>query len=136
MCFVCPTSFAVLGNHYLFAVVYPSLGGQVVLEGEPTIIEIANSWLILNKGGGPTDDKPTITLHTPQNLASILFSFCHGAIIAGQDIVNSDIDVWVRSGITVAMLLVYIPSGILHILDSSDSYGIRDNTKVLAKTYL
>jgi catechol 2,3-dioxygenase-like lactoylglutathione lyase family enzyme len=43
------------------------LGGQVVLEGEPTIIEIANSWLILNTGGGPTDDKPTITLHTPQN---------------------------------------------------------------------
>jgi hypothetical protein len=43
------------------------LGGQVVLEGEPTIIEIANSWLILNTGGGPTDDKPTITLRTPQN---------------------------------------------------------------------
>jgi catechol 2,3-dioxygenase-like lactoylglutathione lyase family enzyme len=43
------------------------LGGQVVLEGEPTIIEIANSWLILNTGGGPTDDKPTITLHTPRN---------------------------------------------------------------------
>jgi lactoylglutathione lyase len=42
-------------------------GGQVVLEGEPTIIEIANSWLILNTGGGPTDDKPTVTLHTPQN---------------------------------------------------------------------
>jgi predicted enzyme related to lactoylglutathione lyase len=43
------------------------LGGQVVREGEPTIIEIANSWLILNKGGGPTDDKPTVTLRTPQN---------------------------------------------------------------------
>ena len=43
------------------------LGGQVILEGEPTIIEIANSWLILNTGGGPTDDKPTVTLHTPQN---------------------------------------------------------------------
>lgn len=40
-----------------------------VIEGEPTIIEIeiANSWLILNTGGGPTDDKPTVTLHTPQN---------------------------------------------------------------------
>jgi hypothetical protein len=23
--------------------------------------------LILNTGGGPTDDKPTVTLHTPQN---------------------------------------------------------------------
>lgn len=43
------------------------LGGNVVLKGEPTIIEIANSWLILNVGGGPTDDKPMVTLRTPQN---------------------------------------------------------------------
>ena len=43
------------------------LGGEVVLSGEPTIIQIANSWLILNVGGGPTDDKPTVTLRTPQN---------------------------------------------------------------------
>ncbi len=43
------------------------LGGNIVREGEPTIIQIANSWLILNVGGGPTDDKPTVTLHTPQN---------------------------------------------------------------------
>jgi catechol 2,3-dioxygenase-like lactoylglutathione lyase family enzyme len=26
---------------------------------------VANSWLILNAGGGPTDDKPTVTLTTP-----------------------------------------------------------------------
>ena len=43
------------------------LGGKVIRDGEPTIIQIANSWLILNVGGGPTDDKPTVTLHTPQN---------------------------------------------------------------------
>ena len=43
------------------------LGGNVVREGEPTIIQIANSWIILNVGGGPTDDKPTVTLRTPQN---------------------------------------------------------------------
>jgi hypothetical protein len=43
------------------------LGGKVVREGEPTIIKIANSWLILNTGGGPTDDKPNVTLRTPQN---------------------------------------------------------------------
>ena len=43
------------------------LGGDVVYSGEPTIIQIANSWLILNVGGGPTDDKPTVTLSTPQN---------------------------------------------------------------------
>jgi len=43
------------------------LGGIIVREGEPTIIQIANSWLIVNVGGGPTDDKPTVILHTPQN---------------------------------------------------------------------
>jgi lactoylglutathione lyase len=43
------------------------LGSKIVREGEPTIIEIANSWIILNVGGGPTDDKPTVTLRTPQN---------------------------------------------------------------------
>ena len=43
------------------------LGGEVVLSGEPTIIQIANSWLILNVGGGPTDDKPTVTIRTPKN---------------------------------------------------------------------
>jgi predicted enzyme related to lactoylglutathione lyase len=41
--------------------------GAVVRDGEPTIIQIANSWLILNVGGGPTDDKPDVTLHPPQN---------------------------------------------------------------------
>jgi lactoylglutathione lyase len=43
------------------------LGGNVVREGEPTILQIANSWLILNVGGGPTDDKPTVTLRPPTN---------------------------------------------------------------------
>ena len=43
-------------------------GGQVVLERDPVIIKIANTWLILNEGGGPTDDKPTVTLETPADL--------------------------------------------------------------------
>jgi catechol 2,3-dioxygenase-like lactoylglutathione lyase family enzyme len=43
------------------------LGGKVIRSGEPTIIQIANSWVVLNLGGGPTDDKPTVTLHPPQN---------------------------------------------------------------------
>ena len=43
------------------------LGGRVIRSGEPTIIQIANSWLILNVGGGPTDDKPNVILRTPQN---------------------------------------------------------------------
>ena len=42
-------------------------GGTVVRSGEPTIIQVANSWLTINVGGGPTDDKPTVTLHPPMN---------------------------------------------------------------------
>ena len=41
------------------------LGGEVVMEGEPTIIKLANSWVIVNVGGGPTDDKPTVVLDPP-----------------------------------------------------------------------
>jgi lactoylglutathione lyase len=43
------------------------LGGKVVLERDPVIMRVANTWLILNVGGGPTDDKPTVTLTTPSN---------------------------------------------------------------------
>ena len=41
------------------------LGGEVVREGEPTILQLANSWIIINVGGGPTDDKPDVVLETP-----------------------------------------------------------------------
>jgi catechol 2,3-dioxygenase-like lactoylglutathione lyase family enzyme len=43
------------------------LGGEVVLEGEPTIVALANGWIIINVGGGPTEDKPTVTLETPRD---------------------------------------------------------------------
>ena len=38
------------------------LGGRVVLAENPCMIKLANSWLIMNPGGGPTPDKPGITL--------------------------------------------------------------------------
>jgi catechol 2,3-dioxygenase-like lactoylglutathione lyase family enzyme len=41
------------------------LGGELVLEGEPSIVQLANSWIIINVGGGPTDDKPEVILETP-----------------------------------------------------------------------
>ena len=28
------------------------LGGEIVLAGEPTIVALANSWIIINLGGG------------------------------------------------------------------------------------
>src|SRR5919205_2192803 len=41
------------------------LGGQVVLDGEPTIVKLANGWVTINVGGGPTDDKPEVVLEPP-----------------------------------------------------------------------
>ncbi|HEX5309786.1 MAG TPA: VOC family protein [Solirubrobacteraceae bacterium] len=45
------------------------LGGKTVISGEAdddvTYMALANSWIIINVGGGPTDDKPTVTLQTP-----------------------------------------------------------------------
>ena len=43
------------------------LGGETVRTGEPTYVALANSWIIINLGGGPTDDKPTVTLETPRD---------------------------------------------------------------------
>jgi catechol 2,3-dioxygenase-like lactoylglutathione lyase family enzyme len=43
------------------------LGGTVVFAGEPTYVALSNSWIIINVGGGPTDDKPAVTLETPRD---------------------------------------------------------------------
>jgi len=41
------------------------LGGQVLLERDPVIMKAANTWLTLTTGGGPTDDKPGVSLSVP-----------------------------------------------------------------------
>jgi len=43
------------------------VGGETVLEGEPTMVKLANGWIIINVGGGPTEDKPDVILETPQD---------------------------------------------------------------------
>ena len=40
-------------------------GGQVLHEGHPSFVKLANTWLILNEGGGPTVDKPEYHLEAP-----------------------------------------------------------------------
>lgn len=42
------------------------LGGEVVLDENPCIVKIANGWIIMNPGGGPTEDKPGVVLRTPE----------------------------------------------------------------------
>jgi catechol-2,3-dioxygenase len=48
------------------------LGGQVVLEENPCIVKLANSWLLMNLGGPPTPDKPDISVvnYEPGNTVS------------------------------------------------------------------
>jgi catechol 2,3-dioxygenase-like lactoylglutathione lyase family enzyme len=41
------------------------LGGKAVVAGEPSVVALANGWIIINVGGGPTEDKPTVTLAPP-----------------------------------------------------------------------
>jgi catechol 2,3-dioxygenase-like lactoylglutathione lyase family enzyme len=43
------------------------LGGSVVFGPEPTNVALANGFIIINRGGGPTDDKPTVILETPSD---------------------------------------------------------------------
>lgn len=44
------------------------LGGQVLIERDPCIIKLANAWMILNVGGGPTEDKPDVIPAPPVDL--------------------------------------------------------------------
>jgi catechol 2,3-dioxygenase-like lactoylglutathione lyase family enzyme len=41
------------------------LGGKTVLDDGVTVVKLANTWIIINSGGGPTDDKPEVVLDVP-----------------------------------------------------------------------
>ena len=46
-------------------------GGRILSRGDskgaPGYIQIANTWLLVNPGGGPTPDKPSVTHSVPAN---------------------------------------------------------------------
>ncbi|MEV5172499.1 VOC family protein [Streptomyces flaveolus] len=46
-------------------------GGEVVMEENPAIVKVANTWIIMNPGGGPTPDKPGVTLEAPKDGARV-----------------------------------------------------------------
>ena len=52
------------------------LGGQVVLEENPCIVKLANSWVIMNPGGPPTPDKPDVSVvdYEPGNTVSMFMN--------------------------------------------------------------
>jgi catechol 2,3-dioxygenase-like lactoylglutathione lyase family enzyme len=78
------------------------LGGQVVLEENPCIVKLANSWIIMNPGGGPTPDKPGISVvpYEPSNEVSTFLNLRVADIHAcyrdwkakGADFVTEPID--------------------------------------------
>ncbi len=45
------------------------LGERLAFSGPGglTYVALSNSWIIINVGGGPTDDKPEVTLEAPQD---------------------------------------------------------------------
>jgi lactoylglutathione lyase len=47
------------------------LGATVLRQGEPTFLRLANTWIIINKGGGPTDDKPQVIASPPKDLNTL-----------------------------------------------------------------
>ena len=53
------------------------LGGEAVLAGPDfSIVALANGWVTITGGGGPTEDKPTVTLEPPTdpNRVSVLLN--------------------------------------------------------------
>jgi len=52
------------------------LGATVLREGEPTFLRLGNVWLTINRGGGPTDDKPEVVASPPgdPNVLSIFLN--------------------------------------------------------------
>ena len=47
------------------------LGATLLREGEPTLLRLKNIWIIINKGGGPTDDKPEVVASPPNDLNTL-----------------------------------------------------------------
>jgi lactoylglutathione lyase len=41
-------------------------GAQVIEDEDPAVLRMANTWVLINSGGAPTDDKPTVTAAPPK----------------------------------------------------------------------
>ncbi len=55
----------------IVAVYRDVLGATVLREGEPTFLRLKNIWIIINVGGGPTDDKPQVIASPPKDLNTL-----------------------------------------------------------------
>jgi catechol 2,3-dioxygenase-like lactoylglutathione lyase family enzyme len=84
-------------------------GGRVLTrgnaEGAPGYIQIANTWLIVNVGGGPTPDKPQVTL----------------SVLADTDKINSFMNIRVAD--IHACYELWRSRGAEFITEPKDKYG-------------
>ena len=107
------------------------LGGTVVNERSPVIMRVGNSWLILNEGGGPTDDKPDIILETPPdpNRTSAFLNIRVADIAAVYD-------EWHRKGVEFLTepkdhgreIRAYVRDPDGHLIEVGQSTGILDRS--------
>lgn len=60
------------------------LGGEMLMDSGPGMVKLANSWIIVNVGGGPTDDKPDVYL-TPSKKPNQVQQFLNLRVANIQD---------------------------------------------------
>jgi lactoylglutathione lyase len=46
---------------------YNVIGAEIIRDRDPVILRCHNGVIVLNAGGGPTGDKPTVTMAPPAN---------------------------------------------------------------------
>jgi predicted enzyme related to lactoylglutathione lyase len=84
-------------------------GGRILSKGDskgaPGYIQIANTWLIVNVGGGPTPDKPTVTL----------------SVLADRDKISSFMNIRVAD--IQACYALWKSRGAEFITEPKDKYG-------------
>jgi catechol 2,3-dioxygenase-like lactoylglutathione lyase family enzyme len=105
------------------------LGGEVVMEGEPSMVQLANAWIIINVGGGPTEDKPEVILETPQDLNRVS-SFLNIRVADIQAVYEE----WRSRGAEFltppmdrgAEIRCYLRDPDGHLIEVGQSTGIRD----------
>jgi catechol 2,3-dioxygenase-like lactoylglutathione lyase family enzyme len=63
------------------------LGADIVRERDPVILRFRNGFIILNVGGGPTSDKPSVTMALPadQDTVSMALNIRVGDVHAVYD---------------------------------------------------
>lgn len=102
-------------------------GGEVVMDENPAMVKVANSWIIMNPGGGPTPDKPGITLETPQDAQRVssflnvrvadIASFYAEAVAKGAHFLTEPLD-------RVAELRCYLRDPDGYLIEVGQSTGL------------